>query len=98
MGKGNSVCVKMYLNPELFTEVAEQAEKAGTRRKGLLLYTHKEHGFSHEKLANTDGIAKFFKHTYRYWVEHEAQRLQELAEIAARENELAMRKKKLGGL
>jgi len=96
MSKGNSVCVKIYLKPELFAEVAVQAEKALVRRKGLLLYTQKEHGFANEKLANTDGIAKFLKHTYRYWVEHEAQRLQELAEIAVTESEIAARKKKLG--
>ena len=96
MKTGKSICVKIYLKPALFAEMAQQAEKADKRRKGLLLFTQKEHGFCHEKLANTDGIARFLKHTYRYWVEHETQRLQELAELEVEERNIQERKKKLG--
>jgi len=97
MAQGKSVKVRMYLKPELFAEVAQEAEKAGKRKKGLLLYTQRAHGFATEKDANTDGIAKFFKHCYDYWRAHEAQRLQELAEVTRQEHELAERRKKLSG-
>ena len=96
MSKGNSICIKLYLKPEVFADVASEAEKAGVRHKGLLLYTQKPHGFAGEKLANTDDIAEFFKRTFKYWKEHEAERLQELAALAEEERRLQERKKKLG--
>jgi hypothetical protein len=48
--------------------------------------------------ANTDGISKYLKHCQKYYVAHESQRLQELAELSMKEKELAERKKRLGGV
>ena len=84
MAKGKSVCVKVYLNQELFLEIIKQAEKTGKRRMGLIPYTQKDHGFAHEKLANTDGIGRYLKHTHRYFVENEAERLRKAVEIETR--------------
>lgn len=91
-----SVCVKVYLNRKLFTEVAQQAEKAGKRRPGLLLFTKKKNGFAGEMLANTDGISRFFKYCAAYYKEHEAERLAKAADLAERERDLAAEKKRLG--
>lgn len=96
MAQGNSIKVRLYLKPELFSEMCKEAEKAGCRRKGLQLTTQKEHGFSHERLANTDGLGKFLKYCYNYYMEHEAQRLEEAAQIKRQEMELEERKKKIG--
>ncbi len=96
MVKGNSVCIKVYLKPELFAEMVLEAEKAGIRRKGLLLYTQKPHGFMEDKLANTDGIAKYLKFCHKYRKESEVHILEEAAELARQEKEIAERKKQLG--
>lgn len=96
MAKGKSVCVKVYLNQELFAEMAQEAEKAGKRRKGLLLFTQKEHGFSHEKVANTDGLAKYMKFCHNYYKDHYADRLREQAELEQREKEIQELKKQKG--
>lgn len=69
--KYEGVCIKVYLNPKLYAEMATLAEKSGNRRVGLPLYTQKKHGFADEKLANTDGIARFLKMTAEYWKEHQ---------------------------
>ena len=60
MGK-SGICVKVYLKPEKFAEIALLAEQAGQRRGGLQLYTQKKNGLEGERLANTDGIARYFK-------------------------------------
>jgi hypothetical protein len=91
-----SVCVKVYLNPKLFTEVAEAAEKAGIRRKGLELYTQKEHGFSHEKLANTDGISEYLKHCHQYRLDHLAFLFVKKSELARKQAEIETEKKQWG--
>lgn len=65
------VCVKVYMSQEDFTAYAKLAERAGKRRVGLLLHTQKPHGFADEKLANTDGIARFLKMAGRFWAEHQ---------------------------
>lgn len=96
MAQGNSVKVKIYLNPGLYLEVIEEAEKAGIRRKGLPPYTQKPHGFANEKRANTDKIAKYLKFCHRYRKEHEAVLLEEAANLARQEKEIADKKKKLG--
>lgn len=96
MSKGKSICVKVYLKPEVFAEIAKLAEKAGKRRGGLLLYTQKAHGFAGETLANTDGIAKAFKFWAFYWKEDEAARLEKARDIAEKEKALAKEKEKLG--
>jgi hypothetical protein len=88
--------VKVYLTEKLFAEITEQAEKLSFRKKGLLLYTQKKHGWADEKLANTDGLAKFLKYCYTYWRDAEAKRLFEAAEIAQQEKALAEKKAKLG--
>lgn len=88
--------VKVYLTDKLFAEIIEQAEKAGFRRKGLLAYTQKKHGFADEKVANTDGIAKFMKYCYSYWKDSEYKRHEEALRIAQQEKELAEKKARLG--
>ena len=103
MREKNSICLKVYLKPELFSEMAAEAEKSGHRRKGLPLFTQKPHGFGHEKLANTDGVARYLKHTHSFYVQALAERLRKAAEIESRlvENarekvELEESRKKLG--
>lgn len=71
--KYQGVCVKVYFSEEDFAEVAKLAEKAGNRRVGLSLYTQKPHGFADEKLANTDGVARFLKMAAGYWQEHQSE-------------------------
>ena len=94
--KYKGVTVKVYLNEKRFVEEAKRAEKAGKRRVGLLLFTQKSHGFDWEKLANTDGLSRYYKMCSDYWQEHEAERLQEQAKLKAEEQELKERMKKAG--
>ena len=89
------VVVKVYFNPKTFSEIAELSERAGFRRGGLVLYTQKKHGFSNEKIANTDGISKFLKYLIAYWKASEGRRLSEMAEILKQEEELKERKNAL---
>lgn len=96
MPKGNSICVKVYFKPEAFAVMANLAEESGKRRKGLLLYTLKPNGFAGEKLANTDGIAKFLKYAAQDWADHRSERLARAAEIMAQEQALAKEKARLG--
>lgn len=96
MEKEKSVCVKIYLKPELFAEITQEAEKAGIRRKGLLLYTEKPHGFANEKLANTDRIAQFLKFCFRQYLAAEADRIEKMAQIRRQEQDIAEQKKRLG--
>ena len=51
--KGRKICVKCYFNPDSFQAVAADAERAGKRRGGLLLFTQKPHGFQNEQVSNT---------------------------------------------
>ena len=92
----NKICVKVYFNAKTFAEIAKDAEKCGKRRGGLLLFTQKEHGFAHEKVANTDGISKSLKFYWRYWQETERHRLERAAELAKREQELKEERERLG--
>jgi hypothetical protein len=93
--KVKKICVKCYFNPETFKAIAIDAEAAGKRRGGLLLFTQKSHGFAQEQVSNTDGISRFLKHCWAYWREHETERLQEAAKIAEDERGIAERKRKL---
>ena len=75
------VCIKM--NKTFFTEVADLAQKAGIRGKGVFLYT-KVHGFD---TPNTKGLAKFFRWLVQYYKETEPERIARKAEILAKFNE-----------
>ncbi len=88
--------VRVYFSDKNYAEVVKDAEKAGKRRVGLVLWKQKEHGFANQREANTDGLAKFLKFCYGYWKDHEADRLRQLAELQDRERRLAEEKKKLG--
>jgi hypothetical protein len=88
--------VKVYFSPKDFAEVAKDAEKAGKRRGGLLLFTQKEHGFSNQKVANTDGLSKFLKFCWHYWQETERHRFEKAAELAKMEQDIKMQREKLG--
>lgn len=90
------ITVKVYFNPKTFAEVAKDAEKTTKRRGGLLLFTQKEHGFGHEKVANTDGISKFLKFCWKYWQETERHRFEKAAELAKMEQDIKMQREKLG--
>ncbi len=91
-----SICIKIYLKPEAFAEIAQDAEKAGIRRKGLLLYTAKRNGFAGEQLANTDAIGKYLKFTAKYYQEHEADRMAEAAKAAQELKAAQDKARKLG--
>jgi hypothetical protein len=97
MDKKQKIRVRVYFNQDSFKAIALEAEKAGFRRGGLQIFNQREHGFAGQVDANTDGISKYLKHCQAYYVAHEAQRLQELAEIAMKERDIAERKKRLGG-
>ena len=90
--------VSVYFNEQELQAIALEAEKAGFRRVGIPIKKQLPHGFSGQWVANTDGIGVFLKKKcFTYWVEHHAERLQELAELTQQEKELAERKKRLGG-
>lgn len=63
--EARKIVIKVYLSPDEFYQFAKDAEQAGFRRGGLPLWIKKPHGFANERLANTDGISKFFKWTAR---------------------------------
>lgn len=80
------VCVKVYMSHEDFQAYAKLAERAGKRRVGLIPYTQKPHGFASEKLANTDGIARFLKMAGLFWGEHQDE-LEEKAKTIREDSE-----------
>jgi hypothetical protein len=88
--------VRVYFNQAELTAIAKDAEGAGKRRVGLLLQTQKPHGLDGETQANTDGISRFLKHTWTYWKEHQADRLEAAARIARERAALEAEAKKLG--
>jgi len=88
--------IKVYCNKERFLVEIKRAEKAGIRTVGLLPYTQKPHGFSWEKVANTDDLSEYYKMTSDYWAEHEAERLQKEADIKARAQKLKEEAEKAG--
>lgn len=88
--------VRVYFNPKTFQAVAQDAEKAGKRHRGLQLYRQRKNGFVDQLDANTDGISMFLKHCWQYWKETEAQRLEATTALKREELELQERKKKLG--
>lgn len=96
MTSKNSICIKVYINKEEFPEVAQEAEKAGKRRRGLQLYTQKKHGFQGEVQPNTDGLSKFFKFCYQSYKESEADRMVRGAELLRKEKLLQEEREKLG--
>jgi hypothetical protein len=97
MKKGyKGACVQVYLNEKRFAEEAKRAEKAGKRRGGSILYRQLEHGFSNQKVANTKGLAKYYKMCSDYWQEHEAERLQEEAMLKAEKQRIEEELKKRG--
>jgi hypothetical protein len=88
--------IKVYCNKERFLVEIKRAERAGIRRVGLQPYTQKPHGFEWERLANTDDLSEYYKMTSDYWEQHEAERLQQRAELKLKEQKLEEEKKRLG--
>lgn len=95
--KGISI-IKVYVNDQLLTSMAFEAEKMRFRRGGLPTKIEKPHGFVNDWVANTDGISKYLKYCHKYYLEHESDRLAKLAEISRKEKELAEEKKKHGAM
>lgn len=91
------VRVSVYLNEQELTAMAQEAEKRGLRRVGLPLRKQKEHGFSHEWEANTDGLSVLLKWCYDYYRREEPKRLKRLAEISQEIARLEAEKKELSG-
>ncbi len=96
MTKRNDICVKVYFNKDAFKEIAEKAEKAGKRHRGLKLYTQKKDGFAGQLEPNRDGISKFLKYCASYWEEHESERMSKAAELIKQERHIQEEKKRLG--
>lgn len=94
--KAKKICVKCYFNEQSFASVVADAEKAGKRRRGLQLFTQKEHSIGDVRVSNTDGISRFLKYCWQYWKEHESDRLREIAEVKETERQIQERKKRLG--
>lgn len=88
--------VKVYFNPKTFQAIAQDAERTGKRRGGLQLFVQRKNGFMDQVDANTDGISKFLKMCWQYWREHEADRLEQAAELKRKEIEIQEQKRKLG--
>lgn len=88
--------IKVWLGLEDMQRESAQAEKLGLRRVGLPIKTQKPNGFADEWRANTDGISKLYKFYSEYYRKTEARRLQEAADIAKQEQQLAERKAGLG--
>jgi len=96
MQKKNLVCVKVYFDLAEFAEVAEEAQRAGIRARGLKLRVLKPHGFAGEDKANTKSISKFLKHTLAYWKDQEKERALKIAEHELKVKELEREAAKLG--
>ena len=77
-----------------FPKVCKSAEDAGLRRKGLKLFTQKPHGFSNERLANTDRISKFLKFAWQYWENNRAWRFAMKADLDKRQEKLRREREK----
>ena len=93
---GRQVLIKVWMNEILFAEAARNAERAGFRRGGTVLFTQKKNGLQDEKVANTNGVSKYLKHCMSYYEKAEPERLSRAAQIAEEERRLAAEKKKLG--
>lgn len=91
------ICIKVYLKPERFAEIALLAEQSGQRRGGLLLYTQKKNGLDSEKLANTDGIARYFKFCSDFYKGNKETIAAEKARLDQQVAELLAKKAKLEG-
>jgi hypothetical protein len=89
------ICIKVYLNPKLFAEIAELAQKAGKRGMGLKTHRQKPHGFANQTIPNTKGIAKFFKMAAFHWRDADAERLRRALDLAEREKALVREKEDL---
>ena len=87
--------VGVYLNETELTSMAAEAEKLKFRRVGIPIKKQKEHGFADEWLANTDGVSRYLKYCHDYYLKTEAERLEKLATIARKEQELAAEKLKI---
>ncbi len=90
------VRVSIYFNEAELAEVGKEAEQAGLRRVGLPVFKQKEHGFEHEKQANTDGIGLYLKFCRDYYKKTTVWRLAEAQDIAIEEQKLLERKRKNG--
>lgn len=91
------ICIKTYLTPEAFAEIAMLAEEAGERRRGLLLYTQKKNGLEEQKLANTDGISGYLKFCSSFYKNNKAEANRKLAELEAEADRIEKEKAKLKG-
>ena len=58
--------IRLYFNESDLTTIASDAEGAGFRRVGLPPLTLKPHGFAHERVGNTDGIARYLRSCWRF--------------------------------
>jgi hypothetical protein len=87
--------IKVWLNEDQITSMTKEAEKLNFRRVGLPIKTQKPHGFADEWVANTDGISRYLKFCHTYFKKHEAERLERIAEVLKKEQEVAQEKKKL---
>ena len=94
--KTEQIPVPLYFNPTTFSAVCKDAQKAGKRGVMIQEKHLKPHGFANEYTYSIKGIGTFLKYTWRYWQEHEAERLAKAAEVLAKEKILQEEKKKLG--
>lgn len=80
--------VSVYLNEADLTSMADQAHRLKFRRGGIPLKTQKPHGFADEWVANTDGVGLYLKFCHDYYVQYEGERLNKLADIVRRKQQL----------
>lgn len=83
--------VNLYLTEAELAEYTEEASKVGLRPKQAKLFTQKPHGFAHEQVPNTKGIAKLIrKFIFPAWKKAEAERLMKKRELEKQAKELGI--------
>lgn len=84
--------VNLYLTERELSDYVEEAQKVGLRPKWAKTFTQKKHGFEHEKIPNTKGIAKFVRNfLFPAWKRSEAERLIKKREIEKEAEKLGLR-------
>lgn len=96
--KTEQIQVTFYFNPNSFHSVCEDAKKAGFRHVLLQEQVPKKNDFSGKKIWQRKGIVKFFKNCWKYWKEHEVERLTKATELARQKKELEEQQRQLGVL
>lgn len=86
----------IYFSDADFATICKDTADAGFRPVLLLPKKQKEHGFAGEMVIQRKGVSKFLKFCWKYYKDHEAERVTKLAELKTQEKLIEEQKKKLG--